>query len=201
MLSERLRDVIALSKGTQEEFAVAVGIPLTRVKNVLTGRVKKLQPHELKAIEDGYNIRTAWLAGGEGAMHLPSGSKRMQKELDLVAQVTRDALEMGLNHEHARFIQRLLYAWHRRDGPEIREVLTSQRVVAPGDGAAPGEWKQKNERFLQEVLDAVLTAVMELQCTLPNKKFSAVVLALYDACIDSGTIPPERARQLVKLAM
>jgi transcriptional regulator with XRE-family HTH domain len=200
MLSERLRDVIALSKGTQEEFAAAVGISLTRVKNVLTGRVKKLQPHELKAIEDGYNVRSAWLASGDGAMHLPSGSKRMQKEMDLVAQVTRDALEMGLSQEHARYIQRLLYAWHRRDGQEIREVLTSQRPALGGESGTSA-WKVANQGFLQDVLDAVSTAAEELQCTLPNEKFSAVVLALYDACIDSRIIPTGRAKQLVKLAM
>jgi hypothetical protein len=197
MLSERLRDVIALSKGTQEEFAQAVGIPLTRVKNVLTGRVKKLQPHELKVIEDTYNVRSAWMATGEGAMHLPSGSARMQRELEVVALATRDALEMGLSHDQARQMQRLLYAWHRRDGPDLQAALSAINA----DAASPLKGARPNEKFLQDVFEAVLNAVQELGGALSNKKFSAVTLAVYDACTDAGKVSPDRVMQLVKLAM
>lgn len=70
-ISEKIKKVIK-DKGVKDnEFALAAGISIDRVRNLCQGKVKKLQPHEKNAIRDAYGVRPEWWESDSVSPYMP----------------------------------------------------------------------------------------------------------------------------------
>ncbi|ABE45648.1 hypothetical protein [Polaromonas sp. JS666] len=209
MLSERLRFVLSEAGGTQGDFATSIGMTLDRVKNILSGRVKKLQPHEARAIRDRYNIHELWLTTGKGPQHVTADELPVIKERDEIAEATRLVTELGLTGTAAREMQQLVYAMRRKSAAEVIAALEqikgggragSKARVANERAAWAGDERRPDEPLLHGVIEAVLTEIERKSLHIPPAKLAALIVAAYHASEDSHEVHKKTVAMLVRLA-
>jgi len=56
--------------GSQQDLANILGVKLSRVKSIESGKVKKLTPTELDILVQKYKISSQWILTGKGTMNL-----------------------------------------------------------------------------------------------------------------------------------
>ncbi len=110
MLSERVREILSNERLTHEEFAQAVGMNFLRARNIVSGRVQKLKPEEVRAIRERFKINPDWIEHGKGKRELPVGQGALKQGLAAIAGATREARGLGLDAKEERDLEQLLFA-------------------------------------------------------------------------------------------
>jgi len=113
---------------TQTALAEVLGVNLDRVKNITSGRAKKLTREESEALVKKLHIRAEWLVTGEGAMFQTVDAPQSH-------QVNQDVAPYGLRPDESA-----LLAAYRSSSSEARAVvLRALGVAAPAKPAKPLE--------------------------------------------------------------
>jgi phage repressor protein C with HTH and peptisase S24 domain len=138
MLSEKLGKVLIKVKTThgvktQKEFAHKVGVPIERLKNMLTGRVKKLTTEEIRAIQLVYGVRDVWWDNEKAPMLLTKEEQSIQPALDDLYSITQEVRDLHVQEEYARFTQELLQSVRRKDGTSLTQQIDRLRAGAQKD--------------------------------------------------------------------
>jgi phage repressor protein C with HTH and peptisase S24 domain/plasmid maintenance system antidote protein VapI len=128
MLSEKISQALAHIKKTtgiktQEEAALAVGISPSRLKNMVTGRVKKLTTDEALGFQHRYGIRVVWWTNDEAPMLLTEGEAAVMPALNDMRLATEETVKLGLSDAHARVVAELLMNVRRGDGRSVAQQL------------------------------------------------------------------------------
>lgn len=122
-LNERIRKVLEITDLKQEVFALATGISIDRLKNIIAGKIKNLRPDEARNIRTAYNVHELWLLTGRGPMMLSESDLRIQPSLDDVKALTMESIEFGLSAENTQIFQDFLFYYKRKDREGMAEFL------------------------------------------------------------------------------
>lgn len=128
MLSEKISLALAHIKKTtgiktQEEAALAVGISPSRLKNMVTGRVKKLTTDEALGFQHRFGIRVVWWANEEAPMLLTDAETAVMPALNDLRLATEETVKLGLSDAHARVVSQLLMNVRRGDGQSVAQQI------------------------------------------------------------------------------
>lgn len=124
-LNDRIKKALDVAGQKQEEFALASGISIDRLKNIIAGKIKKLRPDEARNIRSAYNIHELWLLTGRGPIMLSDSDLRIQPSLDDVKAATMESIDFGLSTEDTQILQNFLFYFKRKDTEGMTEFLSS----------------------------------------------------------------------------
>jgi transcriptional regulator with XRE-family HTH domain len=86
---------------SQRELAETLGVPLDRVKNITSGRVKKLAPAESRALVEKLHVRGQYLATGEPPIFKSPAELELERRLAAISEAT--AVAGKVEDERARY--------------------------------------------------------------------------------------------------
>lgn len=127
MLSELLKQVMRECQLKQSDLVEVLGVSLSRVKAMTSGRVKNLTREESEALVKKLHIRGDWLATGEGPMLQSDGEREMGRRLDLLKLATGKAQIEGLEPHYARLLMEVLFYAELGDADALRQALNPLR--------------------------------------------------------------------------
>lgn len=142
MLSELLKQVMRECQLKQSDLVEVLGVSLSRVKAMTSGRVKNLTREESEALIKKLHIRGDWLATGEGPMLQSEGEREMGRRLDLLKLATGKAQIEGLEPHYARLLMEVLFYAELGDADALRQALNPLR---PDEMALMGSYRSCNE--------------------------------------------------------
>lgn len=111
----------------QSDLVEVLGVSLSRVKAMTSGRVKNLTREESEALVKKLHIRGDWLATGEGPMLQSDGEREMGRRLDLLKLATGKAQIEGLEPHYARLLMEVLFYAELGDADALRQALNPLR--------------------------------------------------------------------------
>lgn len=76
---------------SQKELAEALGVTLDRVKNITSGRVKKLAPMESRALVEKLHVRGQYLATGETPIFKSPAELELDRRLSAISEASAAA--------------------------------------------------------------------------------------------------------------
>lgn len=128
MLSEKMHRALSYVQevkgvATQREFALAIGMPADRLRNIVNDKIKKLQLDEAVEIERAFGIRSAWWFADAAPMLLTDQELVVQGQMSEVRNATAEVLALGLDGVHATFVQELLFNVRTKNGQALRDQL------------------------------------------------------------------------------
>lgn len=125
MLSKLLKQVMRECGLKQTDLADLLGVSLSRVKAMTSGRVKNLTREEGEALIKKLHIRGDWLATGEGPMLQSESERELHRRLALVQGAAGTAALEGLSEaDRARVMEILFYA-------EMGDAAALQHALSP----------------------------------------------------------------------
>jgi plasmid maintenance system antidote protein VapI len=124
---------------TQKEFALAVGMPSDRLRNIANGKIQKLQPDEALAIQRAFGIRSAWWFSDAAPMRLTEDEQAIQPLLNELGNASAEILALGLNGPHASFVQELLFNVRTKNTKALGEQLEAALPVGKARASMPRE--------------------------------------------------------------
>ena len=66
VISSQIKQIMAVLNMQQKDMAVALNVPLNRIKSLTSGRVSKFSPAEIMTLVDKLGVNSTWLATGKG---------------------------------------------------------------------------------------------------------------------------------------
>lgn len=161
LLSELLKQVMRECGLKQSDLVELLGVSLSRVKAMTSGRVKNLTREESEALITKLHIRGDWLATGEGPMLQSDGEREMGRRMDLLKLATGKAQIDGLEPHHSRLLMEILFYADLGDADALRKALNQLQT---DELALIASYRNCSEeakvRLLQEA--AVLSAGLRL---------------------------------------
>lgn len=133
MISTLIKRVMKECGLQQKALSEVLGVELDRVKNITSGRVKKLTREEGEALIKKLNIRGDWLATGEGPMFQSAGEREFQRRLDELKSATDTAT--ALPEDKQRLMQELLFYVGAGDIAALTAAISRVEIVSPGEAA------------------------------------------------------------------
>ncbi len=122
----------------QSDLVELLGVSLSRVKAMTSGRVKNLTREESEALIRKLHIRGDWLATGEGPMLQSDGEREMARRIDLLKLAAGKAQIEGLEPHHMRALQEILFFAELGDATALRRALTQ---LQPDERALVGSYR------------------------------------------------------------
>jgi hypothetical protein len=128
MLSEKMQKALELARSTKEvrsqkEFALSVGMSADRLRNIVNGKIQKLQPEEAAVIQRIYNIRSAWWFSEMAPMLLSDQEQVLQPVFDDLSNATAEVLSLGLNQDRATLVQEILFFVRTKNTKALNQQL------------------------------------------------------------------------------
>lgn len=123
LLSELLKQVMRECGLKQSDLVELLGVSLSRVKAMTSGRVKNLTREESEALITKLHIRGDWLATGEGPMLQSEGEREMGRRMDLLKLATGKAQIDGLEPHYSRLLMEILFYADLGDADALRKAL------------------------------------------------------------------------------
>jgi phage repressor protein C with HTH and peptisase S24 domain len=128
MLSEKLGKVLTHVKKShgvksQTEFAVRTGIAIDRLKNMVTGRVKKMTSDEMRSIQAAYAIRDVWWISDKAPMLLSSQEQEIQPQLYEIGIISKELQDIDIEDHYKRVVQEMVSSFRRKDGAAITQQI------------------------------------------------------------------------------
>lgn len=120
---------------SQRELADALGVPLDRVKNITSGRVKKLAPLESRALVEKLHVRGQYLATGEPPIFKSPAELELERRLAAISEAT--AVAGKVEDERGRYaVQEEAYrAIVHSLTTDEQKLIQSYRLCTKGDQA------------------------------------------------------------------
>ena len=157
LISQLLKQVMHECNLRQADLAELLGVSLSRVKAMTSGRVKNITREETEALVKKLHIRGDWLATGEGPMLQSEGERELDRRMDLLKLASGKAQIAGLEPHHMRALQEILFFAELGDAVALRKALTQ---LQPDEMALVGSYRNCSEdgkvRLIQQA--AVLSA-------------------------------------------
>ncbi len=143
MLDEKMKAVLEHAKKrygveNQSAFALRVGFSADRLRNILGGKIKKLQPDEARTIESAFGIRRAWWTSDSAPMLLTDAEMRVLAPVNELASARDTAVELGLTDWYASTVEELLFNVRGKRTDAIRQQLDT--LVGGGAPASDTNW-------------------------------------------------------------
>lgn len=128
MLCEKMQQALdhaRTTKGvrTQKEFALSVGMPADRLRNIVNGKIQKLQPEEAGVIQRIYNIRSAWWFSDLAPMLLSDQEQSIQPATAELSTATAEVLSLGLETDRALLVQEMLFFVRTKNTKALNQQL------------------------------------------------------------------------------
>lgn len=128
MLGEKMQQALdhaRTTKGvrTQKEFALSVGMPADRLRNIVNGKIQKLQPEEAGVIQRIYNIRSAWWFSDLVPMLLSDQEQAIQPVTAELSNSTAEVLSLGLEADRALLVQEMLFFVRTKNTKALNQQL------------------------------------------------------------------------------
>lgn len=133
VVSSLVKQVMAGCRLTQRELADVLGVSLDRVKSLTSGRVKKLDQQEVKALVEKLHVRGDWLATGEGEMFQSDAEQTFGQKLRAVGRASQAVASLPLPAEIQRSLQSLLFAVETCDADLVMKEWAYLRQPAAVD--------------------------------------------------------------------
>ncbi len=135
MISELMKRVMQECELRQVDLAEVLGVSLSRVKAMTSGRVQKLTREESQALIDKLGIRAAWLVTGEGNVF---GKDEAQDEFvsrqQAITRMNALLAAMPMSDATRARLAVLMTGDPEKDGPLIAQALSAE---AQGSNAPP----------------------------------------------------------------
>lgn len=187
----------ALAKGLKQQgLADLMGVNLDRVKSIFSGKVKKLDPQEVLALEEKIHLRPDYLLRGDGPMFK---SEPEQKVMDKLRRASIAVASLPMPDWVKRLAQEWSFAIDRADSRRLVELATMT--------ATPRAEEERNtyaaiafdSELLQAVTSAALTEIQTQQRTMSPDKVAELVVLLYEASQADKRVNPTIVKRLVRL--
>lgn len=180
----------------QQALADLLGVNLDRVKSILSGKVKKLDPQEVLALEEKLHLRPDYLLRGEGPMFK---SEPEQKVMDKLRRASNAVANLPVPDWVKRLAQEWTFAVDRADSARLVELATMT--------AAPGVQEERpaytvavlDAELLQAVTSAALQEIQEQNKPMPPEKVAELLVLLYEASQADKRVNPVIVKRLVRL--
>jgi len=145
LLSKKMSEALNSLKDNKrikknEEFALATGMSWDRLKNILSGRVKKLAPQESLAAQYAYGIRAAWWHEEGDAMWLAEHELESAPDPHALRMVTTEVTQLGLPEHEALTLRGILFSMRTKNS----EALSRQLRRMGGTDASDFVFMQKS---------------------------------------------------------
>lgn len=189
MVSELLKQVMRECHLKQSDLVELLGVSLSRVKAMTSGRVKNLTREENEALIKKLHIRGDWLATGEGPMLQSEGERELGRRMDLLKLATGKAQIEGLEPHHTRTLQEILFFAELGDAEALRRALTQMQ---PDEMALVSSYRNCSEdakvRLIQQaaLLSAGLSAGAEKKKVAADKSSGQNIVG--DNAIQIGSV-------------
>ena len=101
MVSSLIRQIMEAKGLRQTELAEALGVSIDRVKNITSGRVKKLSGAEMQALVSKLQVQPGFLVSGEGPMFQDDQSAALAERLRHLGEATKliDPLDLPVRYK------------------------------------------------------------------------------------------------------
>ena len=101
VVSSLIRQIMEAKGLRQADLAELLGASIDRVKNITSGRVKKLSATEMQALVSKLHVQPGYLVSGEGPMFLDSQSVALEERLRNLGEATRlvDPLDLPVRYK------------------------------------------------------------------------------------------------------
>lgn len=152
---------------TQKGLAEVLGVTLDRVKSLSSGKAQKLTREESEALVKKLNIRAEWLVTGEGPMFQAPADRELQRRLDVVAHVSRQAAAMYLPPDQADLLQRITMAAETGDSATLAMLL--RPLAATSDEAALLDNYRHSTPEARAALRATSAALAKFETQIGNE--------------------------------
>jgi phage repressor protein C with HTH and peptisase S24 domain len=121
MLSEKLGKVLVHVKKShgvksQAEFALRTGIAIDRLKNMVTGRVKKMTTDEMRSIQAVFSIRDVWWISEKAPMLLSQQEEKAAPAAYEVGLISKELQQLDIEDQYKRVVQEMVSSFRRKDG-------------------------------------------------------------------------------------
>lgn len=189
MISELLKQVMRECHLKQSDLVELLGVSLSRVKAMTSGRVKNLTREESEALIKKLHIRGDWLATGEGPMLQSEGERELGRRMDLLKLATGKAQIEGLEPHHTRALQEILFYAELGDAEALRRALTQMQ---PDEVALVRSYRSCSEdakvRLIQQaaLLSAGLSAGVDKKKAVAEKSSGQNIVG--DNAIQIGSV-------------
>lgn len=107
----------------QADLAELLGVSLSRVKAMTSGRVKNITREETEALVKKLHIRGDWLATGEGPMLQSEGERELDRRMDLLKLASGKAQIAGLEPNDMRRLMEILFYAEMGNAAELHKAL------------------------------------------------------------------------------
>lgn len=125
MIITLMKQLMADCNLKQKDLANLLGVPVDRVKNLTTGRAKKLTREEGEVLIKQLHIRGDWLATGEGPMFQSESEREMHARLNKISSATAKADLACLDQQQKAQLQEILFAAEMGDASVLQQLLTA----------------------------------------------------------------------------
>lgn len=199
-LAGRLRRVAEVLGLKQQELADLMGVNLDRVKSLFTGKVKKMAPEELQALEEKRHVRPQYLVRGEGAPLKPREEIELLTRLSELGRATKTVAELEVPDWVKRLAQEWLFAIERGDSTRIQQlaaVAAAPRAAEPGAEYAAA---RIDDQLLTRVCEAVIREIQAQAVVVSPAKQAELIAAVYEASCALKAVNPATVKRLVRLA-
>lgn len=151
MLGEKMQKALDHARATmgvrtQKEFALSVGMPADRLRNIVNGKIQKLQPEEAGVIQRVYNIRSAWWFSDMAPMLLTDQEQALQPAVSELSNATAEVLSLGLETDRALLVQEVLFFVRAKNTKALNDLLDN---LLPPAGPLQNN-SEAHEDFLQD---------------------------------------------------
>ncbi len=186
--SGRLRQAAQIKGLKQQELADLLGVKLDRVKSIYSGKVKKLDPGEVLALEEKLHLRPDWLLRNEGPMFKTEAEQAVFEGLRRSVSTVAD---LQIPEWVKRLAQEWSFALERGDAGRIVELAQMNQPVKTG-GPDPS--------LLRDVIWMVLQELDRRRVAYPPAdKLSDLIRLAYQASERDRHVSQETVQGLVNL--
>lgn len=194
----RLRKAAHVKGLKQQALADLMGVNLDRVKSIFGGKVKKLDPQEVLALEEKIHLRPDYLLRGDEPMFK---SEAEQKVFGALRVATNSVAALALPDWVKRLAQEWSFALERGDAKRLLELatMTSGPDVRQERASYTAPVKLDTE-LLQAVANAAFAEIESQKKRIPPAKLSELIVLLYESSENGQVVNPATVKRLVKLA-
>jgi transcriptional regulator with XRE-family HTH domain len=134
LISDLIKQIMKHFELEQTDLSEKLGVSLSRVKRLSSGRAEKFSPEEYERLI-GMGISAHWLGTGVGPMLQNEREKEFNRRLDAVKTTTQLMAGIDIPEDKRVLIRDILYAAEIGDLEMIKESLASYESVRPDQKA------------------------------------------------------------------
>ncbi|WP_340569898.1 helix-turn-helix transcriptional regulator [Stenotrophomonas sp. G106K1] len=108
MVSSLIRQIMDDGGFRQVDLAERLGVSIDRVKNLTSGRVKKLSSEEMRALVEKLHVRAEFLATGNGPVFAQPAEVELGRRMKLLSDASQKASTLDLPETYQALVRDIL---------------------------------------------------------------------------------------------